>query len=132
MSSIVPIGPLSSGALSSSTPSGVGVSSRVPETAPAAADAAHQSRDPQAAEQASRAQRAQDASVLRQQIEQTLAESRVQTNLRFRVDEEARRIVVSVVDSDTGETIMQIPDEAALNVARRLAATGSGLLDQEA
>lgn len=132
MSSIAPINALPSGAIPSSTPSGAGASPRVPATAPAAPEAAQQARDSQAAEQAARAQRAQDASVLRQQIEQTLAESRVQTNLRFRVDEEARRIVVSVVDSDTGETIMQIPDETALNVARRLAATGSGLLDQEA
>lgn len=128
MSSIAPINALPSGAIPSSTPSGAGASPRVPATAPAAPEAAQQARDSQAA----RAQRAQDASALRQQIEQTLAESRVQTNLRFRVDEEARRIVVSVVDSDTGETIMQIPDEAALNVARRLAATGRGLLDQEA
>jgi len=36
------------------------------------------------------------------------------------------------VDSDTGETIVQIPDETALTVARRLAATGRGLFDREA
>ncbi|WP_246455119.1 flagellar protein FlaG [Thermomonas brevis] len=69
---------------------------------------------------------------MQKQIEATLAESRVQTNLKFRVDEDLRRVVVSVVDSDTGETILQIPDEAALAVARRLADTGTGLLDQKA
>ena len=129
MSSIAPINALPSGAISSPTPAGAGALPRAPTPAPAVSDVAQQGRDVQAAEQAVRAQ---DASTLRQQIEQTLAESRIQTNLRFRVDEEARRIVVSVVDSDTGETIMQIPDEAALSIARRLAATGSGLLDQEA
>ncbi|WP_409601871.1 flagellar protein FlaG [Thermomonas sp.] len=101
---------------------------------PLPADTPQQARDAQAAGQAAQAQLRgkPTAGELQQQIEKALADSRVQTNLRFRVDEEARRIVVSVVDADTGETILQIPDEAALAVARRLAATGSGLLDQEA
>ncbi|QNN46707.1 flagellar protein FlaG [Thermomonas brevis] len=77
-------------------------------------------------------QKSTTPSELQKQIEATLAESRVQTNLKFRVDEDLRRVVVSVVDSDTGETILQIPDEAALAVARRLADTGTGLLDQKA
>ncbi|HEY1069096.1 flagellar protein FlaG [Thermomonas sp.] len=78
------------------------------------------------------AQKPTTPSELQKQIEATLAESRVQTNLRFRVDEELRRVVVSVVDSDTGETILQIPDDTALAVARRLADRGTGLLDQQA
>lgn len=52
------------------------------------------------------------------------------TSLRFRVDDQARRIVVSVLDHD-GEVILQIPSETALNIARRLALTGS-LLDARA
>lgn len=69
---------------------------------------------------------------LKQMIEQALNESRVQTNLKFRVDKDANRVVVSVIDSETGETIMQIPDDAVLAVAKRLADTGSGFLDQKA
>ena len=52
------------------------------------------------------------------------------TSLRFRVDAQTRRIVVSVLDG-RGEVLLQIPDETALAVARRLAATGS-LLDLKA
>lgn len=132
MSSIAPINALPGSASSPPTPPGAGVLPLV--QAPLPADTPQQARDAQAAGQAAQAQPQgkPTAGELQQQIEKALADSRVQTNLRFRVDEEARRIVVSVVDADTGETILQIPDEAALAVARRLAATGSGLLDQEA
>lgn len=65
---------------------------------------------------------------LQQNLDQVLAES--DTSLRFKVDDDSGRIVVSVVDN-AGEVVMQIPDEAALNVARRLALTGS-LLDYKA
>ncbi len=131
MSSIVPISAPPNGALPASTP-GAGALPRPLAGSPS----------PEAARQASQAQAEQVAAAqarskptaheLQKQIEQTLADARVQTNLRFRVDEDANRIVVSVVDSDTGETIVQIPDETALTVARRLAATGRGLFDQEA
>ena len=126
MSTITPISAPPNGALPASTP-GAGALPRPLPAAPAAAQQAELQ-----AENAAQERRAQDARALQKQLEQTLAEARVQTNLRFRVDEEARRIVVSVIDSGTGETILQIPDEAALAVARRLADTGSGLLDQEA
>ena len=126
MSTITPISAPPNGALPASTP-GAGALPRPLPAAPAAAQQAELQ-----AENAAQERRAQDARALQKQLEQTLADARVQTNLRFRVDEEAHRIVVSVIDSGTGETILQIPDEAALAVARRLADTGSGLLDQEA
>jgi flagellar protein FlaG len=130
MPDITPISASPSGALPASTP-GAGASSRpVSGNAPAQPGLvpARQSQ----AEPAAPPQKPATPSELQKQIEATLAESRVQTNLKFRVDEDARRVVVSVVDSDTGETILQIPDDAALAVARRLADTGSGLLDQQA
>ena len=65
---------------------------------------------------------------LQKQLDALLAEN--DTSLRFRVDREARRIVVSVLDH-SGEVILQIPSEAALAIARRLALTGS-LLDARA
>lgn len=129
MSSIAPISAPPSGAVPASTP-GAGALPRpaAGTTSPESAQAG-QARAEQAAAQA---RSKSTASELQKQIEQALADARVQTNLRFRVDEDANRIVVSVVDSDTGETILQIPDEAALAVARRFAATGRGLLDREA
>lgn len=130
MSSIVPISAPPSGAVPASTP-GAGALPRAPAGMPSP-EAARQANEAQSEQAAAQARGKPTASELQKQIEQALAESRVQTNLHFRVDEDVDRIVVSVVDSDTGETIVQIPDEAALAVARRLAATGRGLLDREA
>lgn len=128
MPDITPISASPSGALPASTPS-AGASSRPASGAATAQAGARPAPQP---EPAAPPQKPATPSELQKQIEATLAESRVQTNLKFRVDEDARRVVVSVVDSDTGETILQIPDDAALAVARRLADTGSGLLDQQA
>lgn len=130
MPSFAPISAPHSGTAPASTPAAE-ASSRPPVGAPGAGPAqpAHAT---QAEPDAVPMRRQRDASELQRQIEQALSEAQVQTNLRFRVDEEAQRIVVTVVDADTGETIAQIPDESALAVARRLLATGSGLLDQQA
>lgn len=126
MPDITPISASPSGALPASTPgaealprptSGAGAASGGPAGAPALP-----AQRPKAA----------TPSELQKQIEAALAESRVQTNLKFRVDEDLRRVVVSVVDSDTGETILQIPNDTALAIARRLADSGTGLLDQQA
>ena len=65
---------------------------------------------------------------LQQQLDRILEDA--DTSLRFRVDAQSRRIVVSVLDG-RGEVVMQIPDDTALAIARRLAATGS-LLDLRA
>ena len=129
MSSIAPISDPPSGAFPASTPGAGALPRPAAGTASPESAQAGQARAEQAAAQA---RSKSTASELQKQIEQALADARVQTNLRFRVDEDANRIVVSVVDSDTGETILQIPDEAALAVARRFAATGRGLLDREA
>lgn len=44
----------------------------------------------------------------------------LQRNLQFSVDAEAGRTVVKVIDSATGDLIRQIPEETALDLARRL------------
>ena len=64
---------------------------------------------------------------LQEQIDRVLAEA--DTSLRFRVDEQAQRVVVSVLDG-AGEVVMQIPDEAALAVARHLARHGTLLAEK--
>lgn len=130
MSSITPISAPPNGAVPASTP-GAGALPR--PLGGTSSPEAMQAREAQAKHAvAVQASNKPSASELQKQLEQAMADARVQTNLRFRVDEDANRIVVSVVDSDTGETIVQIPDETALTVARRLAATGRGLLDREA
>ena len=53
------------------------------------------------------------------------------TSLRFRIDRDTDRVVVTVLDAH-GQPILQIPSETALRIARSLAATGRGLLDDEA
>ncbi|MGY3265469.1 flagellar protein FlaG [Lysobacter sp. HA35] len=65
---------------------------------------------------------------LQKQLDRLIADS--DTSLRFRVDSQSHRIVVSVLDQQ-GAVILQIPDEAALDVARRLTLTGA-LLDSRA
>lgn len=44
----------------------------------------------------------------------------VQRDLQFTVDEELDRTIVKVVDSRSGELIRQIPEEAFLELARKL------------
>ena len=48
--------------------------------------------------------------------------------LKFRVDEESGRNVVSVIDTKSGDTIRQIPTEELLDVITRLAEASGGLI----
>ncbi|MCT7655243.1 flagellar protein FlaG [Oceanimonas sp. NS1] len=52
--------------------------------------------------------------------------------LQFRVDENSGRNVVTVVDTDSGDIIRQIPTEELLQVINRLAEASSGLIDTKA
>lgn len=54
------------------------------------------------------------------------------TDLQFRVDEDAGRVVVSIVDSESGQVLRQMPSEDALRIARYLESGGHGLLRQTA
>lgn len=42
------------------------------------------------------------------------------TELRFEVNKDVGRVVVTIVDADSGEVLMQIPGEEALRIARML------------
>ena len=44
----------------------------------------------------------------------------MQRSLEFSVDTESNRTVVRVVDTNTGDLIRQLPDQAVLELARRL------------
>ncbi|ART79740.1 flagellar biosynthesis protein FlaG [Oceanisphaera avium] len=52
--------------------------------------------------------------------------------LKFRVDEDSGRNVVTVIDSKSGDTIRQIPTEELLDVIARLAEASSGLINVKA
>lgn len=49
--------------------------------------------------------------------------------LKFRVDEDSGRQVVTVVDNNSGDVIRQIPSEELLEVVTRLAEATGGLID---
>ncbi|MBR9856086.1 MAG: flagellar biosynthesis protein FlaG [Gammaproteobacteria bacterium] len=52
--------------------------------------------------------------------------------LKFRVDEDSGRSVVTVVDNHSGDIIRQIPSEELLDVITRLAEASGGLIDTKA
>lgn len=54
------------------------------------------------------------------------------TALQFRVDDEVGRLVVSVVDEESGDVLLQIPGEVALRIAKSLANNGRGLVNEKA
>ena len=101
--------------------SGVRVAEPTPVTAAAAAATAPEPAS--SAEQVTRAG-------LQKQMDSLLAAT--QTSLQFRVDDEVDRLVVSVVDQDSGEVLLQIPGEVALRIAKSLAANGQGLVNEKA
>jgi flagellar protein FlaG len=53
-------------------------------------------------------------------------------DLRFSVDQDSGRTVVTVVDPQSGEVIRQIPSEEVLTIARRLADASGVFLKVEA
>lgn len=143
MSSIAPVNVPSSGTRPPPT-SSAGASSRPAVALPAANAPAAKPAQPappvvinaasvaaEAAVAANQAKKDRAAEELQKQLDQAMAQSQTKTSLRFRVDDEVNRIVVSVVD-ENGKTIVQIPNDTALALARRLAETGSGLLDRHA
>lgn len=52
-------------------------------------------------------------------------------DLQFRVDEDVNRVIVTVVESDSGKVIRQIPSEEVLAVAKSLEQAQQGLLLNE-
>ncbi|MDN5843695.1 MAG: flagellar protein FlaG [Alcaligenaceae bacterium] len=57
------------------------------------------------------------ADALQQANEQLQAWS---TGMRFSVDDDAQRLVVSIVDNGTGEVLRTVPSEAVLKIARMI------------
>jgi flagellar protein FlaG len=65
-----------------------------------------------------------------QQVEQFFQS--VRRNLQFREDAVSGRVVVSVIDAETGEVIRQIPPEQVVRMARSLEQTNGLLLGERA
>jgi len=55
----------------------------------------------------------------------------VNRDLRILIDESTGRVVTQIVDSETNEVVRQLPPEALLDVARRVADLVGLLLDEE-
>lgn len=49
-------------------------------------------------------------------------------NLEFSLDEETKRVIVKIVDTETGDVIRQIPSEETLAIARVISDFQKGLL----
>lgn len=99
--------------------------------APAEAEATQTAQAVQAVEQTQAADLSPD------QLEQMAEEMQTfigsfNRSLQFKVDEDSGRNVVTVLDSDTGDVIRQIPSEELLDVINRLNEASGGLLDTQA
>ncbi|MGK6310974.1 flagellar protein FlaG [Variovorax sp. DT-64] len=71
------------------------------------------------------------------QVEQAVRElnASLQTRsvgLQFEVDEDTDKVIVKVVDRDSGELIRQIPSEEAVRIARMLDSAPGLLMDHSA
>ncbi len=54
------------------------------------------------------------------------------TGMRFDVDEDAQRVVVSIVDSATGEVLRTVPSDAVIRVAKMIVQLQGGAIDTRA
>lgn len=54
------------------------------------------------------------------------------TGMRFDVDEDAQRVVISIVDSSTGEVLRTVPSDAVLRVAKMIVQLQGSLVDTKA
>lgn len=79
-----------------------------------------------AAQEAEPAQE-QDLHQAVEQIERYL--ERYRNDLQFRIDKDSGRVIVSIVDRESGEVLRQVPGDEALRLARMLARDDGGLLD---
>ncbi|NYT65027.1 flagellar protein FlaG [Alcaligenaceae bacterium] len=54
------------------------------------------------------------------------------TGMRFDMDEEAQRLVVSITDSETGEVIRTVPSDAVIRVAKMIVQLQGANIDTKA
>ena len=79
------------------------------------------------------AEEAMAMSSVRQAVDDINRSEQVRSNgLRFKVDEETEKTVVSVIDQKTEEVIRQIPSEEALAIAQSLEQAIGNLIKEKA
>lgn len=54
------------------------------------------------------------------------------TGMRFEIDEDAQRVVVSIVDSESGEVLRTVPSDAVLRVAKMIVQLQGGTINVRA
>lgn len=53
-------------------------------------------------------------------------------SLSFRYEKELKRVVVKVIDPETGEVVREVPPEAVIEALKKLHETAGHLVDEEA
>ncbi len=53
-------------------------------------------------------------------------------SLSFRFEKELNRVVVKVIDPETGEVVREVPPESVIETMKQLRATAGRLVDEEA
>lgn len=54
------------------------------------------------------------------------------TGMRFDIDQEAQRLVVSIVDSNSGEVLRTVPNEAVIRIAKMIVQLQGQYIDTQA
>ena len=91
---------------------------------------AAKTRDPEAAQEQSKAQ---DESQLKQAVAELQRQTQhVAPNLEFSIDRQSGRSIIKVVDSKTKEVIRQIPSEEVLRLNQQLDKLQGLLFDKQA
>lgn len=54
------------------------------------------------------------------------------TGMRFEIDDDAQRVVVSIIDSATGEVLRSVPSDAVLRIAKMIIQLQGGTIDTHA
>lgn len=120
----------SSGASALAGPAQVTATTQTASSTSAQAQALQGTSASAEATESGKARGREDAETLQRELDAVMKD--VQTSLRFRVDDDANRVVVSVVDQGSGDVIYQIPSDVSLRIAKRMAELGSGMIDESA
>ncbi|CAM5190430.1 Flagellar protein FlaG OS=Castellaniella defragrans OX=75697 GN=HNR28_000393 PE=4 SV=1 [Castellaniella defragrans] len=120
-------------------PAGSNLTAPVPERTdvPPAAAAARAPSAPSQATNQSAAHAAQAPGLPGSALEKALEEvndslKAWSTGMRFTMDEKAQRMVVSIVDTETGRVLRTIPSDAVLQVARMIVKLQGASVDTQA
>lgn len=94
-------------------------------------------QDPQAAAVASVNEQEAKQETSREQVEKAVESisdfvQSVRRNINFSVDDSSGRVVVKVIDTESGDLVRQIPSEEALALAENLNNAGSVLFEAKA